>query len=92
MKSMNDIATEVAIKHSITVAQLRNESGRYSKAADARHEAIWLIAQEKKENGSAKWSNANIGRFFGIQYSSVIHARKNYGKRIGIPMVRRDKA
>ena len=92
MRTRNQIAQEIALKHGITIAELKLPVYRGDKLSPIKQEAIWTMTQEKKEDGTFSWSYRAIALWFKCDHTSILYARKTYAKRMGIPLVQRNKA
>jgi chromosomal replication initiation ATPase DnaA len=89
MKTMYQIAEEMVLKYDIAMSDLRSLTRGPDKHSAIRQEAMWLMTEQKDENGKPLWSYGQIGMFFNRQHSTVVDARKTYAKRMGIPLVPR---
>lgn len=77
METMASIAAEIARKHGITVADLKNDS-QARRYAWPRQEA----AYEMRERLGRGWSQ--IGRFLNRDHSTICTAYKKYAQRAGL--------
>lgn len=85
--SMPEIAFFVAAKHNVTVDALREPSDKMGARRDAistpRHEAFWLARQQKRADGSPRYSLGMIGRYFGGRdHTTVLHGSRAHQRRL----------
>jgi chromosomal replication initiation ATPase DnaA len=90
---MNQIGQYVADKHGLTVADLKRQPGAHRQTPRAiaypRQEAMWLMASQANADGSARWSYAMIGGWFGMDHTSVYTGAKAHARRNGLPLLSR---
>ncbi|MFZ5667945.1 MAG: helix-turn-helix domain-containing protein [Pseudomonadota bacterium] len=85
--TMREIAAQVAAEHGLSVGDLTGRS-RLAHFVDARHEAMWRIRQVRRPDGRAAYTTTPIGRFFGRDHSTVIHACRRHEARLAGEMGR----
>jgi chromosomal replication initiator protein len=75
LRTMKQIAEEVAVTHKITMGEMMSQA-RCFRASHPRQEAMWLMRQ------TGRYSYPQIGRFFGKDHTTVLHAERQYEKRL----------
>ena len=92
-RTMNQIGQEVAERHKLTVADLKRQPGtpRQTPRAIAypRQEAMWLMSTQTNSDGSARWSYAMIGGWFGMDPTTVYTGSKAHARRNGLALLQR---
>jgi chromosomal replication initiation ATPase DnaA len=89
-RTKDHIAQEVADRHGISVADLKGPDRR-RPIAYARHEAMWLMAEEVRPDGRPRWANADIGKWFNRDHTTVIHGRRGHAERNGLTLCLRPR-
>lgn len=80
LKTMRDIVARVAWEHNLSISTVMFYTGR--RPAHARQEAMWRIRQERYPDGAYRYSFPAIGRFFGLDHSTVMYACREVEKRM----------
>lgn len=85
--TLPEIAFCVAAKHGVTVDALREPSDKIGARKDSvsvpRQEAFWLARQQKRPDGSQRYSLPQIGRYFGGRdHSTVLHGSRAHQRRL----------
>lgn len=75
------VTARVAIKHGVTVADIRGDSKAY-RIAHARQEAYWATRQLKTRGGAPKFTLPALGRFFHRDHSTVKIGITTHEKRV----------
>src|SRR5262249_33696554 len=70
------LCAEVCARHGVGPRSIHSGC-RLAYLVAARHELIWLIGQ------STTWSTTQIGRYMGMDHSSILHAIKKHEERQG---------
>ena len=84
---MPEVTAEVAEKHGLTLADLVGPS-RTKYISHARFEAMWLLYQQRRPDGSRRLSMPQLGRFFGGRdHTSVLHGIRRHEQRIAADRV-----
>lgn len=73
--TMREIAATVAESHGITVHEMRLPA-RSHRIAHPRQEAMWRMCQ------TGLWSTTIIGKFFGLDHTTVLHGREAHAARM----------
>lgn len=76
-----ELAASVAIRHGITIGQLRGDT-KHFRFSHARQEAYWLARQIKNSKGTSRYSLPAIGKFFRRDHSTVNHGIAAHEKRM----------
>lgn len=72
-----DIVNEVAADHGVTAAEILGRSQK-QRASQARHHAMFRVRNEVVIDGKPA-SFPRIGRWFGRDHSTVVHAFQRHG-------------
>jgi chromosomal replication initiation ATPase DnaA len=72
----NRLRAQVCARHGVGPRSIHSRC-RLAYLVAARHELIWLIRQ------STTWSTTQIGRYMGMDHSSILHAIKKHEERRG---------
>lgn len=92
-RTMNEIGQYVADKHGLTVADLKRQPGTPRQTPKAiahpRQEAMWLMSSQTNADGSARWSYAMIGGWFGMDHTTVYTGSKAHARRNGLALLQR---
>jgi chromosomal replication initiator protein len=76
MSTMREIAAEVAHRYGLEPDELKTQSRR-RYIARPRQEAMWLMRQVKREDGTNRYSMPQIAGFFGMKdHTTVWHAER----------------
>jgi chromosomal replication initiation ATPase DnaA len=74
--TLAEIALQVAIKHGLSVDDLRMPAGlpgaRTNDLAFPRHEAFWLAWQQRRPDGKRRFTSQTIGKYFGGRDHSTV--------------------
>lgn len=81
LKRMEQIAWEVAYSRGLTLEELLAKS-RCQHLAHTRHEAMYLMRAVRWPDGSHRYSLPQIGRFFRMDHSSVVHGVRRYARKL----------
>lgn len=68
---------EVAVRHGMSVDDLLSRSSTTRAHTDARREAYVALRSVKREDGRPAWSYPAIGRMFGRDHTTILHALKS---------------
>jgi chromosomal replication initiation ATPase DnaA len=83
--SKASIIAEVARRRGLTAADLTG-TGRWRDVARPRQEAMWLMRQVRRADGSRRYSLPEIGRALGYRdHTTVLHGVRAHAKRHGLP-------
>lgn len=79
--TMEQIIREVATRHRLAVRDLLGRD-IYPNYVLARQEAMWRLRQQRKPDGSPRWSYPAIGRAMGGKdHTTVMHGVKRHEAR-----------
>lgn len=81
--TMTDIVADVSARRRIPVDILRGKR-KAKPIVLARHEAMYLMRQQKRATGEYRYSASQIGRFFGTDHSSALHGVRRHAERNGL--------
>jgi chromosomal replication initiation ATPase DnaA len=92
-RTMNEIAALVAAKHGLSVSDLKRQPGTLRQTPRVlsypRQEAMWLMASQTNSDGSARWSYAMIGGWFGMDHTTIYTGSKAHARRYGLTLLPR---
>ena len=71
------IVRDVAARHGVFVGEILGRT-RTAQICRARFEAMWLAYQERRADGSRLYTLPFIGRCFGRDHTSVLHAIRRH--------------
>lgn len=74
---IDEITREVASRHGVFVGEMLGKS-KNAQICRARFEAMWLAYQQRRPDGSRLYSMPFIGRCFGRDHTSVLHAIRRH--------------
>lgn len=76
MTTMREIAAEVAVRHGLAPADLHQPT-RKKHITRPRQEAMWRMRQVRRDDGSQRYSQPQIARFFGLKdHTTVWYAER----------------
>ena len=78
--SMMHVLIEVCFRHQMSPEDARGKS-RKTEAVIARHEAMYLMRQMTWEDGTPRYSLPQIGKFFGVDHSTVMNGIRRHKER-----------
>ncbi|MBS0362732.1 MAG: hypothetical protein JSR98_15250 [Proteobacteria bacterium] len=85
--TMGEKAAIIARRHGYTLADLRHTRGRHAQAW-VRWEIMHKLYETRLADGRRRWSKPMIGRFFGMDHSSVWHGIRRWRDRMVFEAVR----
>jgi len=82
VSSLRQIFHDTAADHRLTVAQMEADT-RAHAISHPRQDFMWRARQVKWADGTPRYSLPMIGKFLGVDHSTVIHGVRAHEKRMG---------